>query len=92
MKPFHVLPFRVAKFFAEKTKGIRIEANDLSGLGLYPITFSKLKRLMKSSGFELVRIGDAVLRMDWLTKIPLANEVLVQHVYVLGRRPPAAGG
>ena len=86
LKPFHVLPFRLAKFLAEKTKGIKIEASDLRGLGLYPITTAKLKRILTISGFELIRSGNALFGMDWLVSIPLLNEILLQHVFVVGRR------
>jgi len=86
LKPFHLFPFPLARWLSEKTKGIRIEASDLAGLGLYPITIRRLRRHMMETGFEEVRIGDGLLGMDWLARIPFLNEVLLQHVFVVGRR------
>ncbi len=86
LKPFHLLPFPLARLLSEKTKGIRIEATDLAGLGLYPITTRKLRRHMVETGFEEARIGDGLLGTDWVARIPILNEVLIQHVFVVGRR------
>ena len=86
LRPFHTLPFGVAKWVSERVKGIKIQATDLAGLGLYPITIGRLKNMMLQSGFELTRMGDAFFeRLDWLAYTPL-GEILTQHVFVVGQR------
>ena len=86
LKPFHVFPFPVARFLARHTRKMVEDGESLRDFRLYPITIRQLRRYMAKAGLKIERVGDAVLGLDFLAKVPLLNEVLVQHVYITGRK------
>jgi len=80
LKPFHLLPFKIAKslrhFFFKK----RITANSYAEANLFPITFSRMQNLIAKSGFELLSTKDTHFRLHFLTKIPIIREIAVPSV------------
>ncbi|MBF0215784.1 MAG: class I SAM-dependent methyltransferase [Candidatus Omnitrophica bacterium] len=77
LKPFHTLPFPVAKrlrefFFRKKVKG-----NSFAEKRLFPITFRRARNMLKKSGFEIKDTLDTHFRLHFLTKIPVLREILV---------------
>ena len=80
LKPFHILPFKVAKFLRELIFGNKIDANSYEEAGLYPITFRKMVRMISKSGFKILTTKDTHLRLHFLTKIPGIREVAVPAV------------
>ena len=80
LKPFHVLPFRMAKFLRQLLFRTRIDGKSYAEALLYPITFSAMLKLISSSGFKVLATKNTLLRLHALTKIPLLREVLVPSV------------
>jgi SAM-dependent methyltransferase len=77
LKPFHIFPFKVAKFLRQLVFRKRIKANSLAECGLYPITFSRMTHMIRASGFRLVATRDTHFRMHFMTQLPILNEILV---------------
>lgn len=89
LKPFHYFPFKIAKylrdlFFKKKCKwGDEIlDPQSWEEAMLYPriITFGSTMRLLKEAGFEIIDTLDTHLRLHFLTKIPVINEIFVPSV------------
>jgi len=80
LKPFHILPFKPAKFLRQLLFRNRIDARSLAEMGLYPITFKRMLKLIDRSGFNLRDTKDVHFRMHFLTRIPLVREVAVPSV------------
>lgn len=77
LKPFHVFPFKLAKFLRQTIFGDTIESTSFAESGLYPITFRRMLRLITASGFRLVATRDTHFRLHFTTKIPLLREIVV---------------
>jgi len=80
LKPFHYLPFKMAKFLRELIFGNKIDANSYEEAGLYPITFRRMLKMISKSGFKILDTKDTHLRLHFLTKIPIIREVAVPAV------------
>jgi len=80
LKPFHVLPFKLAKFFRELFFRDKINTTSFAETGLYPITFSRMLKMISKSGFKLIATKDTHFRLHFITKIPIAREILVPAV------------
>jgi len=80
VKPFHYLPFKLAKFLARNINRKKITAKNLAELNLYPITFKKILSMIRQSGFEIIETKDAHLRLHFITRIPILREILVPSV------------
>ena len=80
LKPFHLLPFKIAKFLRQLIFRNKISANSYAEAGLYPITFRKMSNMISKSGFKLIATKDTHFRLHFLTKIPLIREILVPAV------------
>jgi ubiquinone/menaquinone biosynthesis C-methylase UbiE len=76
-RPFHVFGFKVAKHLAQKLYGKKIEATSFAEKHLYGITFTRMLKMVKRSGFKVSSVKDVHFRMHFLTKIPLLREVAV---------------
>jgi len=77
LKPFHVLPFKVAKYLRQLFFRKKIDASSLAELGLYPITFRRMLDMISASGFRLLTTRDSHFRLHVLTRIPLIREIMV---------------
>lgn len=87
LKPFHVLPFRIAKVLREKVYGERIIAKSYDDISLYKITFRKMKIMIYNSGYIIVKTLDTHFRLHINTKIALVREVAVPAVTYIVRKP-----
>jgi len=79
-KPFHILPFRLAKFLRGLIFGEEIVWNSYAEATLHPITFAESKRLFTRAGFKLLTTLDTHLRMHFFTKVPVLREFMVPAV------------
>lgn len=80
LKPFHILPFKLAKFLRQLVMREKIVANSYAEAGLYPVTFRRMKKMILVSGFSLLATRDTHFRLHFLTKIPLLREIAVPSV------------
>ena len=87
LKPFHYFPFKTAKFLRHLFFKNRIHANSYEEQGLFPITFQRMLKMIKVSGFQLATTRDTHLRLHGLTKIPLLREVAVPAVTFILKKP-----
>jgi SAM-dependent methyltransferase len=100
-KPFHIFPFKIAKFlrysiFGNKENAStpeeaglyphKINADSFEEAGLYPLTFKKTLQIISASGFKVISTKDAHLRLHLLTKIPLIREVAIPAVNFILRK------
>ena len=83
LKPFHLLPYGLAKTLRQLFFRNRIEEGSLSELGLFPITFRQALKLAKAAGLKVLSTKDTHFRLHFLTKIPLIREVMVPAVVFL---------
>jgi SAM-dependent methyltransferase len=92
LKPFHVLPFPIAKFLRAKifgTKGMAITGKSYADETLFPSTFRQMRDLINASGLRYVAGIDTHLRLDFLTRIPIARELFVPTVgFVAQKQKP----
>jgi len=87
LKPFHVLPFRAAKFLREQVFRKKVPGDSLAQLGLYPVTFAGMLRMIRQSGLTLAATRDTHFRLHALTRVPLLREVLVPAAAFILRKP-----
>lgn len=80
LKPFHILPFKLAKFLRQLFFKNKINTNSFEEERLYPITFRRMLKIISASGFRILATKDTHLRLHFLTKIPLIREVMVPAV------------
>ena len=80
LKPFHLLPFGIAKFLRQIIFKDKIEANSLEEANLYPITFGEMSKMILLSGFKILATRDTHFRLHFLTKIPILREVAIPAV------------
>ncbi len=88
LRPFHALPFPMAKRLANVFKGTQIQARSLEQLDppLYPLTMKRIGCMIDRSGFRLVGTKDYHLRVHLVTRIPWLREMLTQSVSYLLRK------
>lgn len=86
-KPFHIFPFKMAKYLRELIFREKIDYKSFEEYSLYKITFEKMKRMIKKSGFQILDTKDTHFRMHFLTKIPIIREILVPAVGFIGKKP-----
>lgn len=77
IKPFQYFPFKIARHLRNSVFGSNIQANSLTELGLWPMTFRYTEKLIKQANFKIIKTTDILGRVHFLTKIPLLREVLV---------------
>lgn len=87
VKPFHVLPFRLAVYLTTHVISARahcitfnMKAKSLEDLELYPITFRQMSKIIERHEFEIINCNDVLLRNHFLTRIPIIREFLVPSV------------
>jgi ubiquinone/menaquinone biosynthesis C-methylase UbiE len=89
-RPFHVLPFRTARtltlFYFKKPPPEVVAAQSYAELGLYPITFKELLRMIAHSGFRVMAIKDVHFRLHFLARIPIVREVAIPSVGVIVKK------
>lgn len=86
LKPFHVLPFPLAKRLRHLVFGNRVEGTSYADEQLYPNTFRDMMRLIQQSGLRYITGLDTHLRMHFMTSIPLLREVAIPSVAYICRR------
>jgi len=77
LKPFHLLPFPVAKFLRNLFFKKKVTYSSLEEASLYKVTHSKTIKMIEYSGFKLINTLDTHFRFHILTKIPIFREFLV---------------
>jgi len=80
LKPFHLFPFKMAKFLRQLVVRNKIKANSFEELGLYSITFKRMSKMISSSNFKVLTTKDTHFRLHFLTKIPIIREIMVPAV------------
>ena len=80
IKPFHMLPFRLAVYLSRHILGSDVKAKSLKDLKLYPITFRHMSNLLKKHGFKIINSHDVLLRNHFLTRIPFVREFMIPSV------------
>jgi len=81
-KPFHYLPFPVAKYLRRVLKGRETPPNVKSyqDASLYPLTYHGMMKLIHNANCEVVGTKDTHFRLHFMTQIPVLNELLVPAV------------
>jgi len=85
IKPFQYFGFTLAKHFSNTIMGRKISANNLSELGLWPMTFRSTIAYIKKANFKILKTTDILGRMHFLTKIPVIRELLNSIGFILRR-------
>ncbi|MFA6461393.1 MAG: methyltransferase domain-containing protein [Candidatus Woesearchaeota archaeon] len=96
-KPFHLLPEKIAikagKIFipliypkGKKYDFPNLNIKSFAEAGLYPTTISKMKKSLKSAGFNGLKLYSRFGRLHFLCKIPLLREVMVLHVEIIAKK------
>ena len=80
LKPFHIFPFKLAKFLRQLFFRNKIKANSYAEAHLYPITFKRMLKMISLTKFKIVGTKDTHFRLHFLTKIPLVREIMVPAV------------
>tara|TARA_Y100001970_G_C14184053_1_gene831475 strand:- start:1118 stop:1834 length:717 start_codon:yes stop_codon:yes gene_type:complete len=80
LKPFHILPFKMAKFLRNIFFKMKFEENSLEEAMLFKITYRKMSKMILNSGFEIMNTKDTHFRFHFLTKIPLIREFTIPAV------------
>ena len=84
LKPFHYLPFPIAKFLAQRLLGKKIPEKSYSEKRLYKTACRSLLRIAR--GFKVVKVYDTHLRLHWLARVPLLREFCVPMVAYVMRK------
>ncbi len=89
LKPFHLLPFGLAKRLRRLFFGNKITENSYAEAQLYKITFLRMKRMIEAAGFEILGVKDTHLRLHFMAHIPLLREVLIPAAaFIAGKKQP----
>ncbi len=80
LRPFHLLPFKWAKFLRQLIFRNRIEETSYEQCSLYPITFRKMATMIRRSGFDILATKDSHFRLHFLTRIPIVREIAIPAV------------
>lgn len=80
IKPFHVLPFPMAKRLCEIVFKRNVPGNSREELHLYKITHRKMMKMIQASNFRVLDTNDVHFRLHALTKVPLIREILVPAI------------
>ena len=80
IKPFHILPFRLAVYLTRHIIRYDVKAKSLNDLELHPITFRHMSNLLKNIGFKIINCHDELLRNHFLTRIPIMREFMIPSV------------
>jgi SAM-dependent methyltransferase len=77
LKPFHILPFTVAKRLRRLVFGNKIVENSYAEAHLYKITFRRMKKMIETAGFEIAGVKDTHLRLHFMARIPVLRELFI---------------
>jgi SAM-dependent methyltransferase len=80
LKPFHLFPFKIAKFLRQLIFRNKITGNSFEEENLYKTTYKGTSTLIKNSRFKILSTKDAHFRLHFLTRIPLLREFSVPAV------------
>jgi len=86
LKPFHIFPFKVAKFLRQLIFRDKINVNSFEEMRLYPITFKRMSNMISTSGFRVLATKDTHFRLHFLTKIPIIREIAVPAIAFILRK------
>jgi SAM-dependent methyltransferase len=92
LRPFHILPFPLAKRLSSWTRSMPIDGDSLADIDppLYPITMRRLDAMIRGSGFKILGTRDYHFRVHAVTRVPLLREVLTQSItYILQKEQGA---
>lgn len=87
MKPFHYFPFKTAKRLREFFFKKRVPENSYEEKRLFPITFSRMRKMVERSGFSIIGMKDTHFRMHFMAKIPVLREICIPSVAFIVRKP-----
>ena len=80
LKPFHIFPFKVAKFLRNIFFNKKVRYNSLEEVSLYKITFRKMKNMIEQAGFQVIDMKDTHLRFHFMCRVPFLREFLIPAV------------
>lgn len=87
IKPFQYFGFPLARHFSNTIMSRKISAKNLAELGLWPMTFASTRKYIKQANFKILKTTDILGRLHFLTKIPIAREILINSVgFILKKR------
>ncbi len=86
LKPFHIFPFKLAKFLRQLIFRDKIKANSYEEAGLYPITYKRMFKMISESGFKVLATKDTHFRLHFLTKVPIIREIAVPAIAFILKR------
>lgn len=86
LKPFQIFGFKVAKHLSCEIFSRKINAKNLSELGIWPMTVRSTRRYIGQAGFKVLKTTDILGRIHFSTKIPLLNELINSVGFVLKKR------
>ncbi len=89
LKPFHILPFGLARFMRQLVYRSKVPGNSFADLNLYSITHGRMVSMLRRSGFSVVDTYDTHFRAHIATKIPVIREIAVPAVAFLVRKTTA---
>ena len=87
LKPFHYFPFSMAKRLRRLAFRDCVEGSSYEEVGLYRVTFRRMRKLIEQSGFRIVATKDPHFRLHFLTRVPLLREVLVPVAAFVVQKP-----
>lgn len=87
LKPFHILPFSVARRLRKIFFGNWVEGASYADVGLYKISVRRMERLIRKSGFTIIAVRDTHFRNHRLAEIPVIREFAVPAIsYILQKK------
>jgi ubiquinone/menaquinone biosynthesis C-methylase UbiE len=87
LKPFHVLPFPIARFLRQLIFRNKINGSSYAQEHLHPATFRRMRKMIEDAGLRYERGLDTHLKLHFMTKIPVLREILVPSVAFISRKP-----
>ena len=87
LAPFHIFPVKIACFLTNIFFGKDYRYNSYAEAGLYYLSFRGFKKMLIDCGFKIVHVEDPISRLNFLTRIPILREMLVQHMAFVVKKP-----
>jgi SAM-dependent methyltransferase len=86
LKPFHLLPEKLAILIGKKLGRIDKSVESLEDISLFPLTISKAMEIIKKVGFKIVAL-DSRYTSSFFCRFHILREFLVPHCMFLLQRP-----
>lgn len=87
LAPFHYLPIKTACLLANLVYGTKYHYNSYAEADLYYLSFDGFRKMLREAGFEVKYVEDPLTRLDFLARIPIFRELLIQHMAFVVQRP-----